>query len=228
MSINKQNRIKNKVLSPKPKNKTTGIYNLEANYESLDLNRVQTQQKIREFFKKWNSLPTSMLSWNRVRDIADRYCNNVTSIKTNNWKFKNNQSKLIMLGSAAIYINNAKKTRCMESQQDVNNDGNIDKGMSSLDIAGAMIKHSKEVLNKFSDGNNMKKDKPKIMWSSSPLKNNRTKTMKHRNSPSKKANFKIPGLASYKKQPTQILMKKAINKTKKPNQQRSSSQTRTN
>ena len=87
--------------------------------------------------------------------------------------------------------------------------------MSSLDIAGAMIKHSKEVLSKFSDVSNLKKDKPKIMWSSSPLpKNNRTKTMKHRNSPSKKANFKIPGLATYKKQPTQILMKKAINKTK--------------
>ena len=79
--------------------------------------------------------------------------------------------------SAAIYANNTKKTKCMESQQDVNSDENIDKGMSSLDITGAMIKHSKEVLSKFLDGSNLKKDKPKIMWSSSPLpKNNRTKT----------------------------------------------------
>ena len=122
-----------------------------------------------------------------------------------------------MVVSAVIYANNAKKTRCIESQQDVNNDEKIDKGMSSLDIAGAMIKHSKEVLSKFSDGSNMKKDNPKIMWSLSPLKNNRTKTMKQRNSPSKKANFKIPGLTTYKKQPTQILMKKAISKTKSQN-----------
>ena len=70
-------------------------------------------------------------------------------------------------------------------------------------------------MNKFADGNNIKKDKPKIMWSSSPLpKNNKTKVAKYRNSPSKKANFKLPGLATYRKQHTQLLIKKAINKTK--------------
>ena len=126
MKENKHNKKKDKILSLNQKQllQTFGLNNtLEAINENMDLNRVQHQQKIREIIKQWNILPTSMSSWNRVRDIVDRYCNNITSFKMNNWKLQKNQSKLIMLGSAVICVNNAKKTRCMEGHpKDVNNE----------------------------------------------------------------------------------------------------------
>ena len=70
---------------------------------------------------------TSIPSWNRVREMVDIYCNNTISFKMSNQRFMKNQSKLIMVMSAAIYANNTKKTNCMESQQDVNSNENINK-----------------------------------------------------------------------------------------------------
>ena len=88
-----------------------------------------------------------------------------------------------------------------------------DKEMSSLQIAGALLQHSKIVLNKFEK--HKTKDGMNIMWSSFPNRN-KSKISKYKNIPLKKNNSKIPGLSAFKK-PSQMTISIAKNRTKTKN-----------
>ena len=94
------------------------------------------------------------------------------------------------------------------------NNEKINKEMSSLQIAEALLQHSKTVLNKFEKHKTI--DGTNIMWTSSPNRNKR-KISKYKNSPSKKNNSMIPGLAAFKKPSTQMTLEIAKHKTRTAN-----------